>query len=531
MNNILLLVKNYTRLFLSRLAKLVKKESATTKSIALFAILFGGIFIFLFSTISYSTILVARDAGIPEIAISSFSTTLLMFTMMLIVTESSPTKKASDEEILLSLPFKKSEIVASKLIYFCLFDFVILVGLLFPSYIIYYVMVDGTSILLLLRAFLVILFATFLASGLSGIIATFFTKISTKFRYSKIIQSLFSMFLVVGFIIVYLGFTFISQNPNYANQIYSFYPIQLIFEAILNNNSSILIIMIVSLFFFVLSIFIKTHYYGKQISTYNSKDKNLTYKESIIRRTLFKREFGKYFSTPIYVINTAFGPLMILLISLIIAFIGKDYFIKIIEVVIATGYENLEAPNTIMNGINDYFNFGLIVLMSMTLSAAPTTASSISMENKELWILKAHPISYKDVFLSKILVNLVINTVPLLLGCFLLSFSFDVRYIFFILIIPLIVIVMTSIIGLYVNLLYPKFGWESEQEVIKQGMSVLVTMLINMICVILPAILYFIVPVSNQFISLGIMTIGYIVLTIIWIMILNINGKKLYQKL
>lgn len=532
MSNIVLLVKNYFRIFLSRIAKLATKKSKTTTSVAMVAIIFGGIFILMFATISFSTVTIALESGIPEIALYSFSTTLLMFTMMIIVTESSPSKKTTDEEILLSLPFKKSEIVASKIIYFCLFDFVILAGLILPSYIIYYVMVESTPILFLIRSFLVILFMTLFSTGISGIISTFFNRITKKFRHSNIIQSLLSMVLIATFVIVYLGFTFVSQNANYAGKVYDFYPIKLLTLAIYDKNFIYLLILtIICLSVFVISVVIKTYFYGKNSTTYHSKKQTLNYRESTIKSSLFKREIGKYFSIPIYVTNTAFGPLFMLMISLIISFIGKDFFLNILEVIIATGYENLQAPTGVMSTIEGYFNFGIIMLISLTLSMAPTTSCSISLENKELWILKAHPISYKDVFIAKLLVNIIITTIPLLVGSILLSISIGVKYLPFIFLIPFLVSIMTSIIGLYINLLYPKFDWESEQEVVKQGMSVLVTMLINMVCVIFPAIFYFVFPFESEFISLIIVTIAYLVLTLIWYLILFKNGKTLYEKL
>lgn len=71
-----------------------------------------------------------------------------------------------------------------------------------------------------------------------------------------------------------------------------------------------------------------------------------------------------------------------------------------------------------MNIIDGYFDIGLIIIFSFVLTTTPTTASSISLEHKELWIIKAHPISYKDVFSSKILVNLTVTSIAILIYSF-----------------------------------------------------------------------------------------------------------------
>lgn len=527
MSNVLFLVKNYYKLFIAKLSKKQKNNSST---FAIIAILSSLLFVAMFAYLAYTTIQTAQKAGMPTLALSSFATTILMFTFMLIVTESSSTSKHTDEEMLLSLPFTKKQIVASKIIYFLTFDFILIGLLVLPSYIIYYVMIE-TSFMLVIRALYVILSATVLSTAVAGLISIFFTRITRKFRHSDIIRSVFSVVLMIGFVIFYVFFAFVSNDVSKAGKIYEFYPIVLITSFIENANfTSFLIITLICYSLFIVSILVKSFYTGKNISCYHTNNTNLEFKEQSVRKSLFKREFNKYLSIPIYVSNTIFGPIFVILFALIILFIGKDYFINIIEVVIASGYEAGVAPEEIMNVINQYFNFGIIAIVSLLISVAPTTSSSISLENKELWILKAHPISYKDVFVSKILVNVLITYIPVLIALLLLSIRIDFLYIGFGLIITFLVSLITSIIGLYSNLLYPKFNWTNEQEVIKQGMSVLVSMTINSIVVLMAIILYFIIPLV-EVLKLLVVTIILLVMLILSIVLLFTKGKRLYEKL
>lgn len=84
---------------------------------------------------------------------------------------------------------------------------------------------------------------------------------------------------------------------------------------------------------------------------------------------------------------------------------------------------------------------------------------------------------------------------------------------------------MTSITGLYINLLYPKLNWESEQEVVKQGISVLVTMSVNFIIVVIPMVLYFILSL-NEIFKLSIVAMSYIVFIILCAILLFKQGKN-----
>lgn len=527
MANVLLLTKNYFRIF----AKKFSNKFASKIPLFALILVFGLIFIGSFTFLSYNTITTAIKAGIPSLALSSMSLTVLMFACMLIVTESSPVNKSSDEELLLSLPFTRKEIIASKVLYYLLFDLILILVLLLPSYILYYLMVDGTSIMIVFRALYAIFCATLLASGISSLFRTFFSKVSNRFRHSNIIKSTLSVTLMIAFLIVYCIFSFISQDAKYAGSVYEFYPVKLITSFILNKDLlSGVILTFIGTLIFVISIIISALFLGKSDKSYRSKSLELKFSENRISKSLYKREINKYLSIPIYVTNTIFGSIIAIIFGIIILIIGKDYFINMIEIVIASGYESGMAPAELMENITGYFNYMIVMLLGIMLAVAPTTAASISLEGKELWILKAHPISYQDVFKAKILVNVVVEGLPTMIAGILISFRMGITYLPFLVLIPLIVSIMTGIIGLYANLLNPKFIWESEQEVVKQGSSVLIAMAISSLSVILPAALYFVFN-FGEVVNLLIVLLGYIIETIIWMYILKTHGKKLYNKL
>ena len=222
MSNIFLLIKNYYKMFFCKLFKSKNKLPAF-----LLLILLGSSFFIMFVSLSYNTINTAISLDIPELALSSFSITILMFVFMLIISESSPIRKNNDEELLLSLPFKKREVVTSKIVYYLSFDLLIILFLILPSYVIYCILVKGSSWFILVRALYVIICSTLFATGISGIISTYLIKMSKRFRYSNIINSIFSVVLVMTFMIIYLAFTlsvkiFLKQI-RYMNFILSFY--------------------------------------------------------------------------------------------------------------------------------------------------------------------------------------------------------------------------------------------------------------------------------------------------------------------
>lgn len=527
MNNVFLVVKNYYRMFLT---KLLKNKN---KGLMLGVVAVGGTLLFtvMFAYVSYTTIITSIEAGMPSLALSSFTTTLLMFTFMLIVTESSPTKKPTDENMLLSLPFTKRQIVSAKIIYYLTFDLIVILLLLLPSYVIYYFVVGNVSFVLVLRALYVIILSTMIATGISGALRILFVRITKSFKYSEIIKTSLSVLMLFIFVIFYCFFAFFSQDVENAGEIYNMYPVVLITSFVEKGLfSSFIILSVISFAIFIFSIILRSYYIGKSSSTYRSKNKELKFEVSSVRKSLYKREINKYLSIPIYVSNTIFGPIFTILISVIILLLGKEYFIDLIETFLSVGYESGQAPEHIMNIIDGYFDIGLIIIFSLVLTTTPTTASSISLEHKELWILKAHPISYKDVFSSKILVNLTVTSIAILIYSFLLSFRINLLELLFLMIIPLLSVLLSSIIGLYSNLVYPRLEWESEHEVVKQGFSIIVSMILNLVMVIIPFIIYFNIFVDH-YIALLIVVLVFIILNVVWYILLIKKGKKLYEKL
>lgn len=524
MSNTCLLIKNYFFNFIHKLFKNKKASGMILPVILLSTLGFSALFSFL----SYYSIVTVKNEN-PELAIYSFSTTGLMFAIMLIATEGTAGLKSTDEELLLSLPIKKWQIILSKIIYYFVFDFIVILLLLFPSYIIYGIVIDGAGIDIIGRGFIFIVCISLVSNGISGIIHTIFVRLSKRFKYSDIIQTIFSLTLVIIFVITYIGFMLVSQNMDYAMKVYDFYPIRLFSQFVLNGGLIDTIIMIcIAVLPFAISVLLRTIYFGKSIRNYHSHQQQLIYEESTIGKTLFKKEINKYLSIPVYVTNTMMG--LILGIGLIIAItiIGKESFSTMIKTVIASGYENGTIPISIETMIDDYFSYIVVMVALLTLTMVPTTACSISIEGKEMWILKAHPISVKDVFLSKLKVNISVTIIPICISSILLGVNFGFAFFLVSFCTLFFASLLSGMIGLFSNLLFPKLEWESELEPVKQGIAVLLTMVLNFVFLVLPLLGFFFFSGIRVTTYLILISTIYVFLIVIFGGVLAKKGVKLY---
>ncbi len=190
---------------------------------------------------------------------------------------------------------------------------------------------------------------------------------------------------------------------------------------------------------------------GKLAAVSSSKDYQITAMESrSLLKCLYLREAKRYFASSIYVVNTILGPIMGCVMAGAVCFAGVDAVQQLLPVEVA-----------------DLLPFVLGGVFSMMT----TTAVSISMEGKQFWVVKSLPIPAKDLFDSKILLNL-----SLMLPFYILSEVFMILalrpqalQLLWLLLIPAQIMVFSVIFGITVNRKLYSFDWEKEEQVVKQS--------------------------------------------------------------
>src|SRR5690606_3278651 len=130
-----------------------------------------------------------------------------------------------------------------------------------------------------------------------------------------------------------------------------------------------------------------------------------------------------------------------------------------------------------------------------TASLSVTTNVSISLEGSKLGLKKSLPISFKQVVISKYLLNILtmmpfITISYLTLLPVLISYKVNIISYFALLILPLLLLSVCSLFGLLINLKYPKLEFTNETEVVKQSLSVMISVFSNMALVGALVVLY-----------------------------------------
>lgn len=172
------------------------------------------------------------------------------------------------------------------------------------------------------------------------------------------------------------------------------------------------------------------------------------------------KEQRKFFTSPAYLMNFGFG-LVVIPVLPIAAAIFRG---KLMQMISLMGFR----PEWIALGI-----FGV---MAFCIATSCATAPSISLEGKNLWVLRTMPISGKTVLLGKLLMvcrlQMPLVAVSVLALCLIAGCGIGLT----VLTVCVLFCWFVGTLGLVMNLLAPRFDWQSENQPCKQSLSVCVTM-------------------------------------------------------
>lgn len=442
---------------------------------------------------------------------------------------------AKDSDLLFSLPIKKSTIFFVRIFKLLVFQYLYNLLFMLPAFAVYaYFEKPGISFYLIsiIMTLLIPIIPTIISALLGSIIKT----ISVKFKAQKLIQVLSTIIVFIG--IFFLSFklkdiiTSVVQNAMSINNTLTniYYPaklyIQLIQDFKIQDFLMLLAINIIPtiLFIYIASInYFKVISKSKETSSSTKRKKNTqNIKTKSKIQALVSKEIKRYFSSIVYIFNTSFGIILMLVITITLC-VNLDGAINAV----------LEGENIglTMEQIESYIPKIYFQIVIYTACMTSITSSSISLEGKSLYILKTIPIEIRKIFKAKIITSNII-TMPIMFVSeiiFFIIFRPKIKDIIFILLATIIMPTLTAVIGLLVNLKHPKLNASSDTEVVKQsassGISVLIGMVLGMVSIVTAVIFYNSIDLC-YIIELTILTVITIVL---WTILKKYGQKRFMQ--
>lgn len=529
MNNLWLIFK--TSVFNTfGLNKILKKTKEGKLSIYFGIIVLIGVILSYAFSFFYLLIFgdIVYNEGSPElILLIGISSGLIILFFTNIMKANGYIFRTKDFDLLMSLPIKSSVIVTSKIVFLLFVNYVILSFVYFPALAVFAIYND-TSVLFWILSILIFFFIPLLPISLSGFISYGLGFLTVNLKHKNFFSIVSTLLAIVFFMYLSFKAQIMEDNPSYFVLLLDYYfgkiyPAPFAFEGILGNFFQLILFFIISIVPFIIFIAFVSRNYLKA----NSRSRNISLNKNFVMKelkathqlkALMNKETSRFFNSPIYVINSIIGP--------VLSALG---FTALIILKNQTPLEEIPGYNP------SSLSLLLVGFMILSLGITSTTSCSISIEGKQFWILKSIPIHIRYIFYAKIFVNLLI-TIPFiiyntLIAIFVIRISFSDA--FFMLMIPTVFVLYMSHLGLYINLLLPRFDYDSDTKAVKQSMSVLVTLTLSFVSLIL--IVIFGIIGSELFISVAgtlmIVMFGILLMLAFIVFLTYTHGIKLFNKL
>lgn len=398
--------------------------------------------------------------------------------------------EAKDNDLLFSLPISKLKIFFTRIFKFITFQFLYNSLFLLPAIIVYAIF-ENPNISFYLISFVMLLLSPIIPSIIASIIGYIIEGVSSRFKAKNIMQVILTSIILL--FIFYASFNIqgiiasLIQNATNINELITklYYPAGLYLNLIQSFNLlSLLTLFAINIIPVILFVYVASIFYFKIISKVGEKGSNskktnskkisdVTFKQRTQLSGLINKEIKRFFSTPVFIINAGFGMVLMLAVTILISINfdgiinsmmqGKDIGISLSEI-------KIMLPKIF---------YGFVVFTSCMTSI---TSSMISLEGKSFNITKSLPVAPKKILLAKILTSNIIS-IPVILLCdiiFFIVFKVAIIDIIFILLASIIMPTFTAIVGILMNLKYPKMDAVSDTEVIKQSVSSMVSVFIGL---------------------------------------------------
>ena len=466
-----------------------KRESRTRKIILPMALAL----IVMFSVGSYAAMFAEELApqNLTYIILSIF----IMFTSLLTLIEGVYKSQgilfeAKDNDLLFSLPISRTKIFFTRIFKLITFQFLYNSLFMLPA-IVVYAMYEKTNLSFYLLSIIMLILLPIIPTMIACVFGYIIKGLTSRFKARNIIQVILTSFILL--LIFYASFNMqhmissVTQNANYIYEVITkiYYPAGLYINLIQNFNLLDLIILLaINIIPAIILIYLASIFYFKIISQLGEKgitskkprrkfDKEL-FKVKSPLSALINKEMKRFFSSPVFIINAGFGMVLMVVMTIAVSLNFDGMINSILQ------GEEIGIPVTEIKAMMPKIFYGFVVFISCMTSM---TSSMISLEGKSFNITKSLPVATEKILLAKVLTSNILS-IPVILLCdiiFFVAFKVTGIDILFILLASIIIPTFTALIGILMNLKYPKMDATSDTEVVKQSMSSMVSVWIGMV--------------------------------------------------
>jgi len=179
-------------------------------------------------------------------------------------------------------------------------------------------------------------------------------------------------------------------------------------------------------------------------------------------RALYRKELSRLVYSPIYLMNSCVGALVLVLLAILAGRAGAN---------LTTVENTLESAGVLIAQI-------ILVFFLFMLCISNTTAPSISLEGKSLWIVKSAPVNAKPVLRAKLGVQATVIAPLVVIAAVIMIFTLHVGVLGFLAVaVPAVLFTLVSAcVGLAYNLHVYRLDYSNDMQAVRSSANVMMTM-------------------------------------------------------
>lgn len=393
---------------------------------------------------------------------------------------------AKDNEMLLAMPIPPSYILTTRmsLVYGMSLMYsgavwipAVVYGWIFGS------LTPAAVVFDVLLIFLLALFVTVITCVLGWLVALASTRIKNK----SFIVVLISLIFFVGYYYVCFNMMELIQKlllnaqalgegiRIWANVFYQ------LGRAAVGDGKAMLIFSGITLVLFALCLLVLSKSFlhiAIRSQSEGKKKGKVSIRSGSVSSALLGKELRRFLASPTYMLNCGLG-IALLPILAVLALVKRG----VLDEVIAT-------LGQMLPWIASVLPMGVVLIVCMCGGLNAVSTPSISLEGKQLWILRTLPVSGRMVLRAKLRLHLWLNIPAALFAAVVLGLCLELKAVTILLgaLFVLAFLWLTGAFGLMVGVLRPNFQWTSEAMPIKQSLNMVISMLLAFALPILAAL-------------------------------------------
>ena len=376
---------------------------------------------------------------------------------------------AKDNDLLLSMPIPVRYIITARLLNVYLLGTMYAATVFVPALIVYWC-IAGVSVARVVCGVLMFLIDSAIVLILSCLLGWVVAKISLRLKNKSFITVIISLVFIGAYYFFYfkardLISEMVAHAGEYGARIkgaaYGLYLFGRIGEG---DWAAAAIFLVGTAIVFALVCYVLSRSFLK-IATSSGNTARQRYTEKRVKEksafgALLGKEFGRFTSSPNYMLNCGLG-------ILLIPACGVFLLIK--------GRAILGAVGAALSGKPDIAAVALCLVLCLLSSMNDSAAPSVSLEGKSIWLPQSLPVALKTVLRAKTAAQVLLSGVPMLIADVCAQFAVEapagLRLLIFVM--PLVYVLFSAVLCTVIAVRMPVMNWTNEVTPIKQSGGVL----------------------------------------------------------